>query len=290
MVQETPSGKGARDENFPVGSWLISRHLRPSVAAYYAFARAIDDIADNGALPPAEKLRRLDGFGTALASGDGDPGDYAKALGLRQILASHRIDVRHGLDLVDAFRQDCTKFRYATWRELIDYCDRSAAPVGRFLLDLHREDPALYSASDSLCHALQVINHLQDCQDDYRNLNRVYLPTDWLSDAGANIDDLDASTATPALRTVLDRCLDEIDMLLTKAQQLQHRITSHRLATEVSVIVRLARALAHRLRETDPLASRVALSRIDFAGHCAFGILVSMGSLLGKPGRVATAG
>src|SRR4051812_40149661 len=133
---ETPSGKGAGDENFPVGSWLLPRPLRPHVAAYYAFARAIDDIADNPDLDAGDKTRRLDAFGAALAGGSADP-HYAKAEALRLTLAATGISARHGLDLISAFKQDAIKRRYADWNELIDYCLRSASPVGRFLCDLH---------------------------------------------------------------------------------------------------------------------------------------------------------
>src|ERR1700759_5117553 len=102
---ETPSGKGAGDENFPVGSWLLPRPLRPHVATYYAFARAIDDIADNPDLKAEDKLRRLDGFAAALVNGSTDP-DYAKADALRHTLAATGISAAHGLDLISAFKQD----------------------------------------------------------------------------------------------------------------------------------------------------------------------------------------
>src|SRR6185369_3711937 len=120
---ETPSGKGAGDENFPVGSWLIPAPLRPHVAAYYAFARAIDDIADNPALSPDDKIARLDGFADALVNGTGGIA-FAKAHKLRTTLAETGIPACHGLDLISAFKQDAVKPRYADWAELIDYCDR----------------------------------------------------------------------------------------------------------------------------------------------------------------------
>ena len=127
---ETPSGKGADDENFPVGSFLLPRRLRPHVATYYAFARAIDDIADNPQATPEEKLVRLDAMERAL---DGAPGDDAaaveKATRLRSSLIATQVDFAHARDLVSAFRQDAVKGRYADWDELMDYCNRSASPV-----------------------------------------------------------------------------------------------------------------------------------------------------------------
>lgn len=180
---EAPSGKDAAYENFPVGSWLLPAALRPHVARFYAYARAIDDIADSPDLSPDEKVARLDGFARALNGEEDDPA-YAKAHAMRQCLDATGITRRHCLDLVSAFKQDAVKGRYASWSELVDYCDRSAAPVGRFLLDLHGGSREGYAASDALCNALQVINHLQDCQDDYRKLDRVYLPLDWMREEG----------------------------------------------------------------------------------------------------------
>ena len=90
----------------------------------------------------------------------------------------------HALDLLEAFRRDCTKLRYRDWDDLIDYCRYSAMPVGRFVLDVHGEGQSLWPANDALCAALQVINHLQDCAKDYRELNRVYIPEPLLTGAG----------------------------------------------------------------------------------------------------------
>lgn len=268
---ETPSGKGAGDENFPVGSWLLPRPLRPHVATYYAFARAIDDIADNPALAPDDKIHRLEGFAQALQNGSADP-DYAKADALRRTLAATGIHVRHGLDLISAFKQDAVKSRYADWSELIDYCLRSAAPVGRFLCDLHGEDPALYPLSDALCNALQVINHLQDCAKDYAAMDRVYLPQEWMSAAGTSVNDLAKDAATPGLRRVLDQCLEGTERLMVEARRLPKAMDHKSLAAETAVIVSVADTLVARLRRQDPIARRVALGPFGFAGASLAGL------------------
>ena len=140
--------------------------------------------------------------------------DFAKALRLRRSLGEMRITTRHGLDLIDAFKQDAVQSRYQTWDDLIGYCLRSACPVGRYLLDLHGESPAGYPASDALCNALQVLNHLQDCRDDHRSLDRVYLPLDWMAECGTSVDELQAPHASQGLRDVIDRALDRTDELL----------------------------------------------------------------------------
>jgi hydroxysqualene synthase len=269
---ETPSGKGAADENFPVGSWLLPARLRPHVATYYAFARAIDDIADNPSLGADEKIARLAAFEAALTDPGADRPGLEKASRLRGSLAATGVTTSRGTDLIAAFKQDAVKGRYVDWGELLGYCRLSANPVGRYLLDLHSEDPAGYGASDALCTALQILNHLQDCQDDFHNLDRVYLPGDWLAAEGLDVTVLDAKASPPAFRRVLDRCLDGVDRLLDEAETLPGRLHSSRLAMESAIIVRLARRLASHLRGGDPLAGRVALGRRDFLACSLLGV------------------
>jgi len=260
---ETPSGKGAGDENFPVGSFLIARPLRPHVAAYYAFARAIDDIADNPGLAPEEKLQRLDAMDRALGEDTADPA-LAKARALRRSLLATGVDFAHARDLVSAFRQDAVKGRYDDWADLMGYCDRSAAPVGRFLLELHGEDRRHFPCSDALCNALQVINHLQDCADDYGNLDRVYLPLQWLTQEGETVEALRRPHASRGLRRVLDRCLAHTRELMAQADRLPGVLKSRRLAMESAIIVAVAHKLIAELARRDPLAERIELTRAQF--------------------------
>ncbi|NWG91994.1 MAG: squalene synthase HpnC [Parvularculaceae bacterium] len=262
---EAPSGKGAADENFPVGSFLLPSRLRPHVATFYAFARAIDDIADDDSLAPAEKVRRLKAFDAALRGEAGYGAEFAKAHALRESMKATGVPTIHGSDLVAAFVQDCEKLRYHSWEEVLGYCEKSANPVGRYLLDLHGEDRSGYKYSDALCTVLQIVNHLQDCADDKRNLNRVYVIDRWLAEAGGGVDDLDGATASPALRRVIDRMLDGCDALMVDARRLPFALKSRRLAMESAVIVRLAERLIALLRKGDPLAMRVALKKPDFA-------------------------
>lgn len=262
---ETPSGKGSGDENFPVGSFLLPRRLRPHVAVFYAFARAADDIGDNPDLAADDKLRRLDALDAVfLGEGLDDPA-RAKAVRARDSLAQCGVTVQHCRDLLAAFKQDAVKNRYADWGELIGYCRLSASPVGRYLLDLHGESQDDWPPSDALCDALQVLNHLQDCKADYLALDRVYLPQDWLAAEGSSVEDLVRDAATPGLRRVIDRCLDGVDILLARAEALPGRLKSRSLAMESAVILALAKRLAVLLRRGDPIAGRVKLSKADFA-------------------------
>ena len=268
---ETPSGKGAADENFPVGSFLLPARLRPHVATFYAFARAIDDIADNPALAPEDKVARLDGFDRALLGESDDPA-YAKAENIRESCAATGVPIDHCRDLIVAFKRDASKLRYDDWDDLMDYCRYSASPVGRYLLDLHGESRDGYGASDALCSLLQVINHLQDCKDDYHELDRVYLPGDWMDAAGATVADLDAPAASPGLRRVIDQCLDGVDALLATARRLPPHLKSRRLAMESSAIIRLAEKLTAMLRARDPVAGRIELSKPGSLYYALLGV------------------
>lgn len=258
---ETPSGKQSGDENFPVGSFLLPAALRPHVATFYAYARAIDDIADNPDLAPDDKIARLDGFERAIRGEDRTNSAFAKAHAIRESMESTGVDPQHCVDLIAAFKQDAVKLRYADWSELMGYCRLSASPVGRYLIDLHGESKRAYPASDALCDALQVLNHLQDCQDDYHALDRVYLPLDWMREAGIDVTALDAPAASPALRRVIDRCLDGTEGLLARACDLPGGIRDTRFAMEAASILRIAQRLTVELRRRDPLAERVVLSK-----------------------------
>ncbi len=261
---ETPSGKGAGDENFPVGSWLLSGRLRPHVACFYRFARAIDDIADNGALAADDKIARLSRFEAALAGHETEDPALDTAHRMRESLRQTGISARHCRDLIAAFKQDAVKLRYDDWADLMGYCEVSANPVGRYLLDLHGENRSEYPASDALCSALQVLNHLQDCQSDHRIMDRVYLPLDWMAAEGLEVSHLAKARCSAGLRRVLDRCLDGVAELLGRAEVLPERLKSPRLAMESAAILSLAGRLRGLLRRGDPLAGRVGLRRVDF--------------------------
>ncbi|MFW7268669.1 squalene synthase HpnC [Gluconacetobacter sp. Hr-1-5] len=267
-TEDVSSGKGASDENFPVGSLLISRRLRPHVHAYYDFARVIDDIVDNDRLTPEAKIARLDAMEDVVRGRREAPPrrDAQTAVRVGRTLAVTGVPVETATDLIVAFRQDAVKSRYETWEELADYCRYSANPVGRFLLGLHGESPATFGRSDALCTSLQVLNHLQDCADDLRTLDRCYLPLPWLAREGASVDDLRAGHASPGLRRVMNALLDRVDALNDEAGRLPGLVRDRRMRLECAVIVGLARRLAARLRRQDPLAGRVKLTRGDAAG------------------------
>ena len=259
---ETPSGKERGDENFPVGSFLIRRDLRPHVHAFYAFARNADDIADNPDLAPQVKLDRLNRMAAIL--GGADDAGAPTATRLRASLAETGVTSQHALDLLRAFKQDAVKQRYETWDELYDYCRYSAMPVGRHVLDLHRERKSTYEPSDALCASLQILNHLQDGAKDLRSMDRCYLPEADLARNRTEVADLKQFMLTPGLRRTLDEILDKVDRLNRIGTGLPHVCEDKRLKAETAMIVSLAKRLSKRLRRDDPLAIRVKLSKSDF--------------------------
>jgi squalene synthase HpnC len=257
------SGKGHRDENFPVASRLVRAELRPTILAFYRFARAADDVADHATADAGQKLAELDRLEAGVR---GEAGAGAEGHALHTALQARGLADRHALDLLEAFRRDVTKRRYADWAELMDYCRYSAAPVGRFVLDLHGESPALWPINDALCAALQVINHLQDCAKDYRALDRVYVPLDALSAEGLTVQSLKDRRASPPLRAVIAGLARRTGALLDQSRPFADRIADRRLALEVGVIQALAENLVHRLERRDPLSERVHHHPIEAAG------------------------
>ena len=256
------SGKGKRDENFPVGSILIARRLRPHVHAYYDFVRAADDVSDSPDLSPDDKIRRLDAMEAALLGTDASARSTS-AGPLRRSLRETGLDPALATDLLVAFRQDARVPRTAEWAALLGYCRFSANPVGRYLLRLHGEAAATFAASDALCTSLQILNHLQDCAADLRLLDRSYLPLDWLAAEGIGPEEVLRPRTSPALARVFGRVLDGVDRLNDEARTLPRQVRDHRMRLESSVIVNLAHRRAARLRREDPLAGRVGHGRAD---------------------------
>lgn len=245
------SGKTHRDENFPVASRLIAKRYRAPILAFYRFVRTADDVADSAGLDSGEKLRLLDGLEEALTGrGPADPA----AEPLRAVLAETGLTDRHALDLIAAFRRDATQARYADWADLMDYCRYSAMPVGRYVLDVHGEDEATWPASDALCAALQIINHIQDCGSDFRRLDRLYMPLDLLARHAVAPEEFAGNRASPAMRAFLDEMIGRCRELIGQSIDLEPLVRNRRLATEIAVIRALAMSQLDHLARHDPLA------------------------------------
>lgn len=263
------SGKTHRDENFPVASRLIAARHRSIILAFYAFARTADDVADNPRLEPSDKLRLLRELEESLGGAGTQPEGFA----LRNALAERGLDSVHAQDLLTAFRQDVLKKRYRDWNELIEYCRYSAMPVGRFVLDVHGESRQTWKASDSICAALQIVNHLQDCARDFRTLDRIYLPMDDLAGAGATVEMLSASQSSPQLRRCLDLLIERTAGLLEAGRDLPRMVSDARLSLEIAVIINLARRQLAALRHADPLCAQTRLGVSQTASASLSGLI-----------------
>jgi len=263
------SGKTHKDENFPVASWVIHPRHRALILAFYNFVRTADDIADHALLDAPAKLALLDELeANLLGQGDEQP----EAVALRMALAARGMPPRHAQDVLTAFRMDVNRRRYANWDELIHYCSYSAMPVGRFMLDVHGESKATWPASDALCAALQINNHLQDCAEDYRDLDRVYIPDETFARHGATADDLKASKASPALLACIRDLAAKTDTLLHESELLTVHVADVRLGCEISVIQTFAREILALLKVRDPLSERVHLSKLELVGYSLSGL------------------
>jgi hydroxysqualene synthase len=286
QAAELASGKRHNDENFPVASFILHPRHRAPIMAFYRFARAADDVADNPDAPADRKLALLARMQAGL---EGQDGVSPEGEGLRRALAADGLTHQHGLDLLEAFRRDVTKTRYASWDELMDYCRYSAMPVGRFVLDVHGESRSTWPANDALCAALQVINHLQDCGEDYREIDRVYVPGDELAAAGLDVTALGAPCASPALQRVISDLARRTWSLLETSRPFAGQIVDARLALEVRVIQTLAESLTRRLIHRDPLSERTHHNKIETIGVAALALGGFVGTLPGRRGRALKA-
>jgi squalene synthase HpnC len=178
-------------ENFPVASLLLPAHLRAPIEVIYAFARSADDFADEGDLPDAERLALLDGYKAELEKIERGGTDLKPLfVKVAAVVKEHDVPIQLLYDLLDAFSQDVVKKRYATFADVLDYCRRSANPIGRLLVHLNRRaTPENLSCSDSICSALQLINFWQDVDVDWAK-DRVYLPQEDLARFGVTEKDI----------------------------------------------------------------------------------------------------
>ncbi|CAG0982691.1 15-cis-phytoene synthase [Rhodocyclaceae bacterium] len=224
-------------ENFPVASVLLPAPLREPVAAIYVFARSADDFADEGNLPPEERLRRLDAYKAELdAIEAGRPTTHPVFLRLRPVIAAHGLPLQLFRDLLDAFSQDVVKTRYATYAELIDYCRRSADPVGRLLLHLFdAATPENLRRSDCVCSALQLINHWQDVAIDWAK-PRVYLPQEDLDHFGVEDAQIAAGRCDERWRDLMRFQVDRARALMLEGAPLGRDLPG-RMGLEIRAIV-----------------------------------------------------
>ena len=224
-------------ENFPVASILMPKRLRKPVAAIYHFARAADDIADEGDLSDEERLRQLDEFRAELARIDRNETPLTPLFhNLAAEIRQHALPMQPLYDLLDAFSQDVVKKRYADFGELLDYCRRSANPVGTLLLQLYEEaTPVNIGYSDAICTSLQLINFWQDVAKDYA-IGRIYLPLDELAQYGVSEKQIARGSADDAWHRLMRFQVDRARAMMLSGAPLGSILTG-RIGLEMRMII-----------------------------------------------------
>lgn len=253
-------------ENFPVASVLLPGHLRRPVSIIYAFARSADDFADEGDLSCEERLALLDAYRQQLDGiAAGHPPETPLFADIAEIVAAHRLPLQPFYDLLDAFSQDVTKNRYASFAELMEYCRRSANPVGELLLHLYgAASPRNLAYSNAICSSLQLINFLQDIVVDVKEKNRIYLPLDEMARYGIR-----ESTLASGMK--FGRWDDFMQFQIERARKLLHsgtplcRILPGRIALELRTIVLGGETILRKLHKNpDVFAERPELEWRDW--------------------------
>ena len=206
-------------ENFPVASVLLPAHMRPHIAAIYAFARTADDYADEPGRTSPERLTLLDDWEHQLgAAAQGTPGSNPIFVALADTMERCALPAELFTDLLSAFRQDITVHRYATWLDVLDYCRRSANPVGRLVLGVAGvRDAETHHASDAVCTALQLANFWQDLGRDFRN-GRIYVPAEEMMRTGASEIELAGDTLSPPWRAAVRACVARTHALFSRGR------------------------------------------------------------------------
>jgi phytoene synthase len=262
-------------ENFPVASFLLPKPLRRAVAAIYWFARRADDIADEGDAAPAQRLAGLDAYRTELLGiAAGEASDEPLFAELAQAIAVHGLPMQPFHDLLDAFSQDVVKQRYASFAELLDYCRRSANPVGALLLHLYRAASAEnLRRSDAICTSLQLINFWQDIAVDWRK-GRVYLPQDELARFAVSEAQIAEGRWNASWAAMMDFQVDRARAMMLEGSHLVRALPG-RIGFELRLIVLGGLRILEKLQRIrgNVFRERPVLTRADWPLLAGRGVL-----------------
>ena len=264
-VSHLMSGKSHSDENFPVASFLMTKKIRSIVRVFYFFARMADDIADHQKLSSNQKKKILLFFDNAISKSKKTNNKVLdKMIARFKELPSGK---KYSRNLLKAFMMDASNKKYKNWNDLLYYCKFSANPVGRFVIDAVNERKnieKIYEASDNLCTALQIINHIQDCKKDFKELNRVYIPESFFKKYSLDKKILRKSKSEENFERLKIEIIDNVLTSLRKTKLGLRKIQSWRLRKETLIILNIAKRLCNLLKINDPLEKQIKLSRIDF--------------------------
>jgi len=250
-------------ENFPVASWLMPAELRKHVAVIYTFARQADDLADEGHHSPEARITALQKMGADLDMAlNGHSVDDPLFRALQHTTEHYRLDVQLFHDLLDAFMQDVDKTRYESFAEVLDYCRRSANPIGRLMLQLSGQAMQRNNHdSDLICSALQLINFLQDIRQDLVENNRVYLPMDEMSAAGVSVQDLQKQSKGTHITDFIHAQTIRAQQMMLNGAGLGRRL-SGLIGLEIRIIINGGLSVCNALlAQGDEVYSRPRLTR-----------------------------
>lgn len=252
-------------ENFPVASKFLPPGLRKPVAAIYAFARLADDYADEGKLPPEERLQKLNLLETQLERMErGERSNDPVFTALSHTIRSHKLPLQLFRDLLSAFKQDVTQTRYETFDEVMDYARRSANPVGRLMLHLtDNASPENLKDSDRICTALQLINFYQDIQQDIQENDRIYIPLAELESYELGPEDIRMENQGAAMQALLQFQYHRAQKMLMDGAALGKRLKG-RFGVEIRLIIAGGLRICHKLTTQDDLYSRPRLNKLDW--------------------------
>ena len=263
-ISKFMSGKSYSDENFPVASFLMTKKIRKIVRIFYFFARMADDVADHKTLTKHQKIKILKSFDNAILKNKQSHNKVLQDMILEfKGLPSGK---KYSRNLLKAFLMDASNKKYIEWSDLLYYCKYSANPVGRFVIDTVKEKnnvEKIYEASDNLCTALQIINHMQDCKKDFEELNRVYIPESLFKKYSINKSILKKNRSIKNFEKLKVEIIENVLISLKTTKNGLSFIESWRLRKETLIILNIAKRLCYLLKKEDPLKKNVKLSRID---------------------------
>ncbi len=237
-------------ENFPVASRLLPKKLRRPISVIYAFARNADDFADEGELSKARRHQKLDDYSAKLSAIENAQAvDDPVFIALADVIRRHALPPALFHDLLNAFKMDVDKSRFANIDELLSYCRYSANPVGRLLLLLNgAATPENLRCSDAICSALQLINFYQDLQQDYHEQGRIYLPLDEMQQFGVSEDHLQQARSDAAMQALMTQQFQRARALLQQGAPLGQRLPG-RFGLELRMIIHGGARVLDKLRQ-----------------------------------------
>ena len=242
----------AHYENFPVASCMLPQHLRDPVAVIYSFARNADDLADEGDYSPEERQQLLADYEIQLHHLEtGKAVSDPVFIALADVIVRFQLPLALFQDLLSAFKQDVTQHRYASFEQVLDYCQRSANPIGRLLLYLYQHaTPSQLLLSDHICTALQLINFLQDLTQDYEEHNRIYLPQDEMQRFGVSEAQLRDRINDTAMHNLVGLQIQRASALLLAGAPLGNQLPG-RIGLELRLIIAGGSRILQKLHHND---------------------------------------